>query len=182
MSGILTIHSAPTFRMGVLGTVLLFLSVLLGLVANSLLLLAIIPSVSLLLGWKEVSYIEATHEIKFTDYTLLIPIFRTFPADNYNQLFLEYQWEADWINRKPIRRLLFDGSDEVEYNRYFDLQLRGADNKKLSLVNFADYQKATEILELLAHTLNLPFTDDFHLRNQSAKKRREEYEKRRRKK
>jgi hypothetical protein len=163
------------------GTVMIFIFLLLRLVVNTAFLLAIIPSVSIVLGWKEVAYREAAQEISFTNYTLLIPFSRTFPVNHYTSVFLEYQWEADWRNQKSIRRFL-EGNDNEKYSRYFDLQLRSADDRKLNLANFTDYSKAAEKAKLLARTLNFPFTDDFYLRKQSVQKRREEYEQRRKRK
>ncbi|MCA6362721.1 MAG: hypothetical protein IM638_06760 [Bacteroidetes bacterium] len=181
MSEKLIIDSGPTFRMGVPGTVMIFIFLLLGLVVHTMFLLAIIPSVSLVLGWRVVAYSKTAQEISFTNYTLLIPFSRTFPVNRYTSVFLEYQWKPDWRNQKTIRRFL-EGNDDEAYSRYFDLQLRGADNKKLNLANFTDYSKAAEKAKLLARTLNIPFTDDYYLRKQSVQKRREEYEKRRKRK
>jgi hypothetical protein len=151
------IHSGPTFRFGVIGFLLFFCALLLGLVFSPLIFILAVPGGSLLLSWKRIQFNSTTQQIEEADYTLIFPQIHHWPMSNMVDVFLDYSW--DGYKNGPISRMLDDSERKAEQS--FEIQLRDQSGNKLSITDYTEYHVARKAAERLAQIIGLPLVDEY---------------------
>lgn len=166
------IQTGPTFRFGVVGTVLIFLAVLFGIVSEITWLLLLLPGISLLLSWKRLVLQSQEAELTTTTYFLLLPVVTSESIKDYNQVVIVYQWEPNNDSNSVLKRTLTN-SDMYEPSRYFDVQLMNTSGEHIVLANFAAHRQAQQLARKLADALCFALCDEYAEIQQRSIKRRQ---------
>ncbi|MFN8712157.1 MAG: hypothetical protein ACK5Z2_04830 [Bacteroidota bacterium] len=168
------IHSGPTFRFGVIGFLLLFCGLLLGLFFSPLILILTVPGVSLLLSWKKIQFNSVTQQIEVADYTLVFPQIKNWPMRNMVDVFVDYTWENDNKSSFGNGQISYQlGEQNSTFSRSFELQFRDQSGNKLPITDYTDYRAARKAAERVALITGLPLVDEyFEIQSQAVQRRK----------